>query len=98
MQHIAQADPSHPGHQHVVKSLDSFTHKGPHGEHHCIVFESLGESVVDLQKRWEKGRFPLELVRSIAQQTLLGLDYLHRSCRLVHTGIHPIPNGHILTA
>jgi serine/threonine-protein kinase SRPK3 len=86
MQYIAQADPSHSGYQHIVKSLDSFKHVGPHGEHTCIVFESLGESVLDLQKRWEKGRLSLELVRSIARQTLMGLDYLHRSCGLVHTG------------
>jgi serine/threonine-protein kinase SRPK3 len=90
LQHVAQADPSHPGHQHVVKILDSFMHVGPHGEHSCIVFEALGESVLNLQKRSENGRLSLDLVRSIARQTLLGLDYLHRSCRLVHTGMSPI--------
>lgn len=90
LQHIAKADPLYPGHQHVVKSLDSFTHTGPHREHTCIIFENLGESVLDLVKRWEKGRLPLELVWSIAKQTLLGFDYLHTSCGLVYTGIYKI--------
>jgi serine/threonine-protein kinase SRPK3 len=88
LEHIAQADPTHPGYQHVIKVLDSFLHVGPNGEHSCIVFEALGESVLNLQKRSENSRLSLELVRSIARQTLLGLDYIHRTCGLVHTGIY----------
>jgi serine/threonine-protein kinase SRPK3 len=88
LQHVALADPSHPGHRHVVKLLDSFMHTGPNGEHSCIVFEALGESVLKFQRRSESGRLSPEMVRSIARQILLGLDYLHRSCRLVHTGTH----------
>jgi len=87
LRHIAQAMPSHLGYQHVVKLLDDFMHVGPHGEHSCLVFEALGESVLNFQKRSTNGRLSLELVRSIACQTLLGLDYLHRVCGLVHTGM-----------
>jgi serine/threonine-protein kinase SRPK3 len=86
LRHIAEADPSHPGYQHIVKALDSFTIVGPNGEHSCIVFELLGESALNLQKRSENGLLSVDLVRCIARQTLLGLDYIHRSCRLVHTG------------
>jgi serine/threonine-protein kinase SRPK3 len=86
LRHIAKADPSHPGYQHIVKALDSFTIVGPNGEHSCIVFELLGESALNLQKRSENGLLSVDLVRCIARQTLLGLDYIHRSCRLVHTG------------
>jgi serine/threonine-protein kinase SRPK3 len=86
LRHIAEVDPSHPGYQHVVKALDNFTTVGPNGEHSCIVFESLGESALNLQKRSENGCLSVDLVRCIARQTLLGLDYIHRSCRLVHTG------------
>jgi len=84
-----EAEPSHPGHQHVVRILDSFTHVGPHGEHSVLVTEVLGESVLNLHERSENATLSRDLVRSIARQTLLGLDYLHRACRLVHTGMSP---------
>jgi len=89
LRHVAQAEPSHPGHQHVVRILDSFTHVGPHGEHSVLVTEVLGESVLNLHERSENATLSRDLVRSIARQTLLGLDYLHRACRLVHTGMSP---------
>ena len=83
---LADGNPDHPGHEHIVKILDSFTHSGPNGDHDCIVFEALGESVLDFQRRCEDGRLPLEMVRPIARQLLLALDYIHSSCRLIHTG------------
>jgi hypothetical protein len=90
MRHIAQADPSHSGYQHMVQSLDSFTHVGPHGQHTCIVFESLGESVLDLQKRREKGRLSLELVgQSHGKHCWAWTIYIGG---LVHTGISTVPD------
>ena len=83
---LAEGNPDHPGHEHIVKILDSFTHSGPNGEHDCIVFEALGESVLDFQRRCEDGRLPLAMVRTIARQLLLALDYIHSGCRLIHTG------------
>lgn len=32
---------------------------------------------------------PLKFVRAIAKQTLMGLDYLHRICGLIHTDLKP---------
>ena len=75
---IVQAKPSHPGRKHVVSLLDSFEHKGPNGIHVCMVFEVLGENLLGLIKRWNHRGIPMPLVKQIAKQVLLGLDYLHR--------------------
>ncbi|KAL3448359.1 kinase-like protein [Aspergillus insuetus] len=86
---IVQAKPSHPGRKHVVSLLDSFEHKGPHGVHVCMVFEVLGENLLGLIKRWNHRGIPMALVKQITKQVLLGLDYLHRECGIIHTDLKP---------
>ncbi|CEJ61570.1 Protein kinase dsk1 [Penicillium brasilianum] len=86
---IVQAKPSHPGRKHVVSLLDSFEHKGPNGVHVCMVFEVLGENLLGLIKRWNHRGIPMPLVKQIAKQVLLGLDYLHRECGIIHTDLKP---------
>lgn len=86
---IVQAKPSHPGRKHVVSLLDSFEHKGPNGIHVCMVFEVLGENLLGLIKRWNHRGIPMPLVKQIAKQVLLGLDYLHRECGIIHTDLKP---------
>ena len=73
----------------VVRLLDSFEHSGPHGKHVCMVFEKLGENLLTLIKRFEYRGLPLSYVRQIAQQTLVGLDYLHRERQIIHTDLKP---------
>ena len=89
LQKIVQANPSHPGKKHVVSLLDSFEHKGPHGTHVCMVFEVLGENLLGLIKRWNHRGIPMPLVKQITKQVLLGLDYLHRECGIIHTDLKP---------
>jgi len=86
---VVQAKPDHPGRKHVVSLLDSFNHKGPHGMHVCMVFEVLGENLLGLIKRWNHRGIPMPLVKQIAKQVLLGLDYLHRECGIIHTDLKP---------
>ncbi|KAF9894435.1 serine/threonine protein kinase, CMGC group [Aspergillus nanangensis] len=86
---IVQAKPSHPGRKHVVSLLDSFEHRGPHGVHVCMVFEVLGENLLGLIKRWNHRGIPMPLVKQITKQVLLGLDYLHRECGIIHTDLKP---------
>ncbi|KAF5312106.1 hypothetical protein D9619_003398 [Psilocybe cf. subviscida] len=81
--------PSHPGRQHIVSFLDSFCHQGPEASHVCIVFEPLGENLLALIERHKKKGVPRPLVKAIARQILLGLEYLHDECDLVHTDIKP---------
>ncbi len=86
---VVKAKPDHPGKKHVVSLLDSFNHKGPNGVHVCMVFEVLGENLLGLIKRWNHRGIPMPLVKQITKQVLLGLDYLHRECGIIHTDLKP---------
>lgn len=89
LQKIVQANPNHPGRKYVVSLLDSFEHKGPNGMHVCMVFEVLGENLLGLIKKWQHRGIPRELVTQITKQVLMGLDYLHRECGIIHTDLKP---------
>ncbi|EUC37812.1 hypothetical protein COCVIDRAFT_100712 [Bipolaris victoriae FI3] len=86
---VVEANKDHPGRAHVVSLLDSFNHKGPNGVHVCMVFEVLGENLLGLIKRWNHRGIPMPLVKQITKQVLLGLDYLHRECGIIHTDLKP---------
>ncbi|KAJ4000301.1 CMGC/SRPK protein kinase [Lentinula boryana] len=86
---VASFSPAHPGRQHLVSFLDSFSHASPEASHICIVFEPLGENLLALIERNKKKGVPRALVKLIAKQVLLGLQYLHDECDLVHTDIKP---------
>ncbi|CAK7263652.1 serine/threonine protein kinase, CMGC [Sporothrix epigloea] len=86
---IVEANPNHPGRKHVISLLDSFEHKGPNGTHVCMVFEVLGETLLGLIKKWNHRGIPMPLVKQITKQVLLGLDYLHRECGIIHTDLKP---------
>ncbi|KAF9648507.1 kinase-like protein [Thelephora ganbajun] len=86
---VQEANPSHPGHKHVVSLLDSFHHCAPEDIHVCLVFEPLGENLLALIERNNKTGIPVALVKIITKQVLLGLQYLHEECDLVHTDIKP---------
>lgn len=86
---VVEANKNHPGRKHVVSLLDSFNHRGPHGMHVCMVFEVLGENLLGLIKRWNHRGIPMPLVKQITKQVLLGLDYLHRECGIIHTDLKP---------
>merc|ERR1719171_1179914 len=73
----------------VVTLLDYFEHQGPNGTHVCMVFEVMGPNVLALIKQYEFKGVPGHLVRKVAAHTLVGLDYLHRVCGIIHTDLKP---------
>merc|ERR1740138_887564 len=73
----------------VVQLLDYFEHLGPNGKHVCIVFEVMGPNVLALIKQYRFKGIPMEIVRKVAAHTLIGLDYLHRLCGIIHTDLKP---------
>ncbi|RPA81784.1 kinase-like protein [Ascobolus immersus RN42] len=89
LKRIVEANPEHPGRRHIVSLLDSFEHQGPNGKHVCMVFEVLGENLLELIRKWRHRGIPVNLVKQITKQVLLGLDYLHRECGIIHTDIKP---------
>lgn len=86
---VSSANPNHPGRPYIVSFLDSFSHQGPESSHICIVFEPLGENLLALIERNKKRGVAKALVKTVAKQILLGLQYLHDECDLVHTDIKP---------
>merc|ERR1712232_2583 len=73
----------------VVQLVDYFEHTGPNGKHVCMVFEPMGPNVLALIKRYNFKGVPLEIVRKVAAHVLIGLDYMHRVCGIIHTNLKP---------
>lgn len=74
---------------HCAQLLNSFIHNGPNGKHFVMVFEILGVNFLEIIKRYDYKGVPLPLVRKLARQCLIGLDYMHRMCRIIHTDFKP---------
>ena len=54
-----------------------------------MVFEILGVNLQEVIKRYNFKGVPLHLCRRLAKQILIGLDYLHRVCGIIHTDLKP---------
>ena len=54
-----------------------------------MAFEVLGRNLLTLIKRFKYEGIPMPIVREITKQTLMGLDYLHRICNIIHTDLKP---------
>ena len=78
----------HPGLKHCLHFYERFM-EGEPVPHICIVTEVLGGNLVSLQKA-VGGKLSLQTVKRITKQTLCALDYLHRVCKVVHTGASSI--------
>jgi serine/threonine protein kinase len=54
-----------------------------------MVFEVMGVTLLEIIKRYNYKGIPLPLVRIITKQILIGLDFLHRICHIIHTDMKP---------
>jgi serine/threonine-protein kinase SRPK3 len=54
-----------------------------------MVFEVLGENLLGLIKRYQHRGVPQHIVKQITKQVLMGLDYLHTECGIIHTDLKP---------
>ncbi|CAA6663147.1 unnamed protein product [Spirodela intermedia] len=64
-------------------------HTGPNGQHHCLVVEFLGDSLLRLIRYNRYKGLGLNRVREICRSILSGLDYLHRELGIIHTDLKP---------
>jgi len=76
---------------HCIGLIDNFVHFGMHGKHYCSVFEIMGPNLLDLIEFFEFQDLGMDikLVKVIARQLLIGLDYMHRICGIIHTDLKP---------
>lgn len=86
---VADSDPDNSGWKHVVQMHDSFKLSGPHGSHMCMVFEVLGHNLLKPIIKSSYRGLPIPAVHRIIRQVLLGVDYLHQQCGIIHTDIKP---------
>ena len=76
-------------HSNICQLLNSFIYHGQNGKHFCLVFEIMGVSLLEIIKRYNYKGIPIPYVRIIAKQILIGLDFLHRICGVIHTDLKP---------
>ncbi|CAG8947746.1 unnamed protein product [Penicillium salamii] len=85
--HISMADPSHRGRSLVRTLLDYFEVEGPEGCYSCLVYPPMREPFSMYQRRFDDRNMPLPLIKTYIRALLMGLDYLHKECRIVHTDL-----------
>lgn len=89
LQRITNSDVKHPGWKHVLSLLDSFVHTGPNGDHVCLANEMMLGNLHELSFRFGPRRqLPVRLVKEVSRQMLSGLQYLHETCGVIHSGIY----------
>lgn len=52
-------------------------------------FEVLGPNLLSMIKRYDHRGIPVPIVKRIMKQVLMGLDYLHTYCGIIHTDLKP---------
>ena len=84
--HITQQNPEHRGRVILRTYVDDFEITGPKGKHTCLVYEPMREPLWILQRRFVDRNLPLPLAKAYIYFLLVGLDYLHSECKVIHTG------------
>lgn len=52
-------------------------------------FEVLGSNLLTIIRQYRHRGLPILVVKRIVKQVLMGLDYLHRECGIIHTDLKP---------
>ncbi|GIK04877.1 hypothetical protein Aspvir_008975 [Aspergillus viridinutans] len=85
--HISQQNPEHRGRVILRTCLDDFEVAGPEGKHMCLVYEPMREPLWILLRRFVDRKLPLPIAKAYIYILLVGLDYLHAECKVVHTDL-----------
>ncbi|PGH02550.1 CMGC/SRPK protein kinase [Blastomyces parvus] len=86
-EHIAAAPPGD-GRAILRTFLECFETTGPEGgKHLCMAYEPMREPFWLFRTRFTDRHIPLPLLKTYIRILLVGLDYLHTECRIVHTDL-----------
>ncbi|PLN77917.1 kinase-like domain-containing protein [Aspergillus taichungensis] len=85
--HISQQKPEHRGRVILRTCLNDFEVTGPKGKHMCLVYEPMREPLWIFQRRFVDRMVPLPIAKAYIYFLLVGLDYLHSECQVVHTDL-----------
>lgn len=83
---IAQSNPAHIGYGTTRTFLDSFEVQNSENSHLCMVYEAMREPMSMFARRFENRRISLPIAKAYIHMLLLGLQYLHAECKVIHTG------------
>ncbi|CAG7922237.1 unnamed protein product [Penicillium olsonii] len=84
---IALQNQSHKGFGTVRACMGLFEFIHDDQKHTCQIYEPLRESLDTFTKRFPDRKLPLPIAKAYILLLLLGLDYLHTECRVVHTDL-----------
>lgn len=73
--------------KHTIQLIEHFKHTGPNGQHVCLVFEFLGDSLLKLVQYNRYKGIGLDRVKEICRSILVGLDYLHGELGIIHSDL-----------
>lgn len=76
-------------HTYNLQMYDQFFHHAANGRHSIMALEVLGHNLLTLIKRFNYQGVPMPIAREITRQCLMGLDYMHRICNIIHTDLKP---------
>ncbi|CAG7948358.1 unnamed protein product [Penicillium salamii] len=82
---IARQNPSHQGYGSVRTCLGHFEFNHGEQKHACQIYQPLRETMDIFTKRFPDCKLPLPIAKAYILLLLLGIDYLHAECRIVHT-------------
>ena len=95
---ISKNTVQHPGRELIMMPLDSFYHRGPNGNHLCLVFEAMGPDAVHVTQNFPPEVFskrdrdsralPIWMAKSVLRHGLLAIDFLHQ-CGIAYGDFQP---------
>lgn len=89
LNYLKELKSSHTGRYCVRRPEDSFEIKTSDGYHYCLIYDPLGQSLLEHVKRQRNMTLDMNTVRWIVTYVLTAVDYLH-ICGMVHTGKHSV--------
>ncbi|KAJ5135234.1 kinase domain protein [Penicillium bovifimosum] len=85
--HISGLGSEHQGLRYIRLVKESFRMRGMSGDHICLVFEPLREPLWLLGRHLGSAGVPPKVLKAFLKILLLGLDFLHSECHVIHTDL-----------
>lgn len=94
-EHVSSLTTEHSGQSFIRGLFETFTMKGPLGEHVCLVQQPMHMTIRELQYRNPSRRLTEHLLRWTICNVLRALSFLHDEAGVVHTGkiYHHVPSA-----